>query len=170
VAGGYVFRISYVGGTGNDVTLTALRPVTADLKLTAVAAPSPVGAGELLVYTVTVTNLGPDTASSPRVSMGTPVGTTFESASGPTGWACSMPSPSVSVSCIGPSMPNGQTATFSFAFRVKAGQAGSISGTASVSSDTNDPFSANNAVTLSTPIGPGGGKPFKLRVMMVAKD
>ena len=171
IHGGFAFRISYKGGDGNDVTLTVLRQVTADVKLTATVQPSPVGPGELLIYTATVTNHGPDSAPGPQVTMGTPVGTTFESVQAPAGWTCVTPSPpNVSVSCSGPTLASGQSATFTFAFRVKPGQAGSISGTISASSDANDPTSADTVVALSTPIGPGGGKPFKVRLPMLAAD
>jgi uncharacterized repeat protein (TIGR01451 family) len=167
---GYVFQISYKGGDGNDVTLTVIRQLTADLKLAMTASPSPVAAGGNLTYSITLTNDGPDAASSPRVSMGTPVGTTFVSATGPANWVCSQPAPSVSVSCTGPSFSNGATANFTFVFKVNNGASGTVSGTAGVSSDTNDPFSANNAVTLSTSIGPGGSLGFKLRIPFVARD
>ncbi|MCC6268954.1 MAG: DUF11 domain-containing protein [Dehalococcoidia bacterium] len=166
--GGLVFQISYKGGDGNDVTLTVLRHVSADLVLAMDAQPSPVAAGGQLVYTATVTNSGPDAASGLLLSMGTPVGTTFVSVSGPPGWACSKPS--VSVRCMGPSFATGSTATFTLTFKVDSGAVGPISGTAGISAETGDPFSANNAVTLSTPVGPGGGMPYRRFLIGLAAD
>jgi uncharacterized repeat protein (TIGR01451 family) len=170
IAGGYVFRISYVGGDGNDVTLTALRTVRADLRVTATAAPSPAQAGNLVVYTVTLTNDGPDAASSPRVSMGTPEGTTFESVSGPNLWACSKPTSTPSASCTGPTFASGATATFTFTYRVNQGRSAPLSGTVGVSSETSDPASANNATTLLTQIGAGGAFPFRRILPGLAAD
>ena len=146
--------MSYKGGDGNDMT----------------ASPSPVAAGGLLTYTIIVTNEGPDAASSPTVTMGTPVGTTFESATGPANWVCSKPTNSVSVNCTGPALPSGATATFTFKFKVNTGATGPISGTAGVSSATNDPASADNAETVLTQVGPGGGGAFRLVIPGVARD
>lgn len=168
--GGYAFKISYEGGDGNDVTLTVLRQLSADLKLTAEASPSPVAPGGTLVYALTVLNQGPDTASSPTLTMGTPVGTTFDSASGPAGWTCSKPSSSPSVQCTGPSLASGASAAFILRFKVNAGATGNITGAAGVSSQTNDAASANNSVTLNTPIGAGGALPFRRFVAGLAAD
>jgi uncharacterized repeat protein (TIGR01451 family) len=170
LAEGFAWRISYVGGDGNDVTITVLRHVTADLEIAAVASPSPAAAGSLLTYTITVSNEGPDASSSPTVTMGTPVGTTYESATGPANWKCSKPTTSASISCTGPTMPAGATAQFTFVFRVNNGFAGPVNGTVAVFSNTNDPFTTNNAATLLTPVGPGGGMQFRLVVPGVARD
>ena len=167
---GFAFQISYKGGDGNDVTLKVLRQVSADLVLSATAQPSPVATGGLLVYTITVQNHGPDAATDVHPTMGTPVGTTFESATGPAGWTCFKPNPSVSVTCNGPSLASGASAVFVFSFRVNGSATSPISGTASVSAETPDPNSANNAQTLATPIGASGGLPFKLRLPGVAAD
>ncbi len=110
-----------MGGDGNDVTLEVLRRVAANLEVTLTAQPSPVSAGGLLVYTATVTNLGPDAAQSPRLSMGTPAGTSFVSVSSGPNWSCSMPSPSVSLSCTAPSLVSGGSASFTLTYRVDSG-------------------------------------------------
>lgn len=169
-ANGYALRIDYAGGDGNDITLTVVRQIAANLELTLDAQPSPVAAGELLIYTASVTNLGPDVSEGARVSMGTPAGTSFVSVSAPAAWRCSMPSPSVSLGCTGPTLASGASAVFTITYRVDAGASGKISGTAGVSAQTNDPFSANNAETVITPIGPGGGKPYRLFLGGLAAD
>ncbi len=167
---GYVWKISYKGGTGNDVTITVVRQASADLLLKMTGSPSPVAAGGLIVYTITVKNAGPDVASSPTVSFGTPAGTTYESSTKPANWTCSNPSPSPTVTCFGSAIAAGDTVMLTVTFRVKAATAGSITATAGVSSVTNDPFSADNAATVITGIGAGGSLPFKRYVMGVAKD
>jgi uncharacterized repeat protein (TIGR01451 family) len=163
-------RLSYKGGDGNDVTLTVVRRVAADLAVALSAQPSPASAGELLVYTVTVTNLGPDASSGVHPTMGTPVGTTFVSATGPSGWTCFKPTTSASVTCNGPTLAAGLSAVFTFTYRVNAGAGGSISATAAVLPGTNDANSGNNAATLLTPIGGAGERPFKLRIPGLAAD
>ncbi len=166
---GFVWRISYKGGTGNDVTLTVLRVASADLQLQLSASPSPVATNGNLTYTIVVTNAGPDAASSPTVSMGTPVGTSFVSSTKPANWTCANPSPGPTVTCSGPTLPAGELVTISLTFKVNAAS-GSISGTAGVSSQTNDPASGNNSQTLSTPIGAPDPRPFKRIVPGIARD
>lgn len=169
VDGGLVWQVSYKGGTGNDVTLTVLRVASADLRLQLSALPSPVASGTNLTYTIVVTNAGPDAASSPTVSMGTPVGTTFVSSTKPSNWTCANPSPGPSVSCTGPKLPAGESVTITLTFKVNAAS-GTISGTAGVSSETNDPASGNNSATLSTPVGAPDARPFKRIVPGISRD
>lgn len=166
---GFVWKISYKGGTGNDVTLTVMRVASADLQLQMTALPSPVASNGNLTYTIVVTNAGPDTASSPTVSLGTPVGTSFVSSTRPSNWTCSNPSPGPTVTCTGPNLPAGETVTVTLTFKVNAAS-GSVGGTAGVSSQTNDPASGNNSVTLSTPIGAPDARPYKRVVVGVSRD
>jgi uncharacterized repeat protein (TIGR01451 family) len=167
---GYAWKISYTGGTGNDVTLTVLRQASADLMLQLSGSLSPVSAGGQIIYTIVVTNEGPDAASSPTVSMGTPVGTTFVSSTKPANWTCSIPAPGPTVSCTGPTLAAGDAVTITLTFKVNVGSAGAVTATAGVSSQTNDPFSADNSVTLVTPIGAADPRPFKLFAIGVARD
>lgn len=166
---GFVWQISYKGGTGNDVTLTVLRVASADLQLQLSALPSPVATGGTLTYTIVVTNNGPDTASSPTVSLGTPVGTSYLTATKPANWTCANPSPSPTVSCTGPKLPAGEFVTITLSFKVNA-TSGSISATAGVSSATNDPASGNNSAILSTSLGAADNRPFKRVVVGLARD
>lgn len=170
VDGGYVWKISYKGGTGNDVTLTVLRVASADLNLQMTGSPSPVAPGGNLTFTVVVRNDGPDDATSPTVSLGTPVGTTFVSSTQPANWTCSIPAPGPTVRCVGPKMAAGSSVTLTLTFKLNAGTAGSVVATAGVSSDTNDPASADNSSTVTTPIGAADGRPFKRFVVGIARD
>ena len=60
----------------------------ADLSLSKTDSPDPVPAGELLTYTLTVHNSGPQDATGVSLSDTLPVGVTFESAT-PTQGSCS---------------------------------------------------------------------------------
>ena len=70
-------------------TATATTMVTGvvDLAITKSDSADPVTAGQLLTYTLTVSNAGPSTASDVEVSDTLPVGVVFQSAGG-TGWGC----------------------------------------------------------------------------------
>lgn len=174
VAGGYTFAISYKGpgGAGNDVVLTVLRQVNADLEAGLSVQPATASPGGLLTYTATVTNAGPDPASSPRIFMGVPEGTTFESVSAPAGWMCVKPSPSgsTSVSCTGPSLAPGASAAVLIVVKVNAGRTAPITATIGAFSQTNDQSSVDNSATVVTPAGPPDPRPFKLRLPMVARE
>ena len=169
-SGGQALQISYKGGDGNDVTLTVLRQLSADLRLTAEAGPSPASPGTTIAYTVTLTNQGPDSAHSPTVTFGTPVGTTYESVKSSEGWTCSKPSSSSNVQCTTGSMASGATAVFIFRFKVNTGATGTIIGSPSVSSKTNDPASANNSITITTLTGPAGALPYRRYLPWIAAD
>jgi hypothetical protein len=74
------------------------------------------------------------------------------------------------VNCVGPTLASGSSATITLVFKVNAGLSSPIVGTAGVNSPTNDPASANNSDTVTTSVGAGGGKPFRLFVPMVARE
>jgi uncharacterized repeat protein (TIGR01451 family) len=99
--------------------------------------PATVLAGGNLTYTITVTNLGPSTASNVVVSDTLPLSVTFASASG--GGLNS--SGIVTWPVIG-SLANG--AATSFTVTVKAPASGSFTNRASATSSTGDPVSSNN--------------------------
>ena len=64
----------------------------ADLGVTVADSPDPVLAGNMVTYTITVSNNGPDPAIDASLSDPLPAGTTFVSLSSPGGWSCSTPS------------------------------------------------------------------------------
>lgn len=174
VAGGYTFGISYTGpgGSGNDVVLTVLRQVNADLAAGLSVQPATASPGGLLTYTATVTNAGPDAAASPRISMGVPGGTTFVSVSAPAGWTCVKPSSSgsSSVSCTGPNLAAGATASITIVVRVDGGRTEEISATVSTFAQTTDQSSVDNSATVVTPVGTPDPRPYKLYLPGVARD
>ena len=174
VAGGYTFGISYTGpgGSGNDVVLTVLRQVNADLAAGLSVQPATASPGGLLTYTATVTNAGPDAAASPRISMGVPGGTTFVSVTAPAGWTCVKPSSSgsSSVSCTGPNLAAGASASITIVVRVDAGRTQPISATASTFAQTTDQSSVDNSATVVTPVGTPDPRPYKAYVPGIARD
>ncbi|HET8796740.1 MAG TPA: hypothetical protein VFO89_03575, partial [Thermoanaerobaculia bacterium] len=128
---------------------------TADLAITKTDSPDPVIAGESLTYSITVTNNGPDPASSASWSDTLPAGTTFVSLSSPGGWSCTTPAVGANgtVSCSIASLGAG-SANFTLVVAVSPSVAAAtvLSNTATVTSSTADGNSANNSATATTTV------------------
>jgi len=98
-------------------------------------------AGQDVVYTLTVQNIGTSDAALVSLDDPTPAGLTFVSASAPCvgGFPCSLGT-----------IANGATVNVSVTYHVGAGVTGSIVNTATVSSTTEDPAPGNNTSTVGT--------------------
>jgi uncharacterized repeat protein (TIGR01451 family)/CSLREA domain-containing protein len=119
-----------------------------DLSISQADSPDPVPIGGDLLYTISVTNLGPAAAANVTMTDQIPPGSVFVSASG-TGWTCAFGSPSVT--CTYPVLAVG--AAPSIALRVQApSAAGMITNTASVAADDGDPVPDNDSVMESTTV------------------
>lgn len=121
----------------------------ADLTITShVATPDPATAGSELSYSITVSNLGPDTASDTVLTDTLPASTTFVSASG-NGATCSHNSGVVSCN-LGSIIKNG---TRTLTLIVTPGTEGTIANTV-VATDRNgsDPVPSNNTSTIQTTV------------------
>ena len=128
-------------------------PASADLSVTNVDSPDPVNTGSNLTYTVTVNNIGPDTATNASWTDTLPTGTTFVSLPDVGGWSCTTPEAgdSGTVSCSNPSFAVGSsvfTLTVAVASTVAAGT--TLSNTAS--STTPDGNPGNNSSTATTTV------------------
>ena len=127
---------------------TTVKPV-ADLGLTKSDSPDPVLAGQLLTYTLDVSNGGPHDAPAVTVTDNLPAGTTFESAT-PSQGGCSQASGVVT--CALGTVPNGGGA--SVQIQVRPQSEGSVTNQASVSSDAGDLNQSNNAASAMTTVDP----------------
>src|SRR5439155_650911 len=113
----------------NSATEKTAVPQNADLLITKSDSPDPVVAGTDLTYTLKVTNNGPSTASNVTVSDPVPAQTSFVSAT-PSQGSCTS-----AVSCsLGPLAPGGSD-TIPIVVHVDSTASGSLSNTATVSSD-----------------------------------
>ena len=123
---------------------------TADLSITKTASPDPVTTGDDVTYTVTVTNNGPDPATSVVVTDDLPAETTFVSCSSTGEGVCGGSGNNRTVSF--PLLPSGQSETITFVANVNCSVADGtvISNTATVSSSTPDPNSNNDSSTATT--------------------
>jgi uncharacterized repeat protein (TIGR01451 family) len=154
-------------GTGDpdtsDNTATANVTVVpaADLSLTKAASPDPVIANQQLTYTLTATNAGPDTAVNAKVVDTLPAGETFVNEGTPPGGTptCSVtagtPATGQTVTCNLGDIPSGGTVTATIVVIVTAQPPpASEFNTATVSSDTADPNTANNTATVTSGVTP----------------
>jgi uncharacterized repeat protein (TIGR01451 family) len=130
--------------SNNSATQTVTITGSANLAITKTG-PASSTAGSPLVYTITVTNNGPSDATAVSVADPTPAGASFVSNSG----ACVTAFP-----CALGTMTAGQTKTITSTFSTPPGFTGtSLANTATVSSTTADPTTANNSATATTAFG-----------------
>jgi len=130
---------------GNEVASSAV-PVAASADLSIMkASPGPVFPGSNVVYTLVVSNHGPDAATGVSVADATPAGLTFVGNTGD----CTTPFP-----CTFASLAAGQSRTINATFNVPVLYAGAdpIVNDASVSSTTPDPNGANDVATALTAV------------------
>lgn len=129
-------------GDNSSAATTTITP-QADLAI-AKSGPASVAPGQLITYTIDVSNLGPSTATSVVVNDSTPPGLVFVSNSG----ACASAFP-----CNIASIASGASASITATYSVPAGYASTtITNTASVSSAASDSNATNNSSSVTTPV------------------
>jgi uncharacterized repeat protein (TIGR01451 family) len=147
-------EVNLANDTATDVAIVVS---SADLSITNTASPDPVAAGNLLTYTQVITNNGPSAADNSTLVEAIPANTTLFSISAPAGWTCISPGSgnTGNVVCTTLSQAASTAATFSMVVKVNSGVANGtvITDTATASSSTNDPNSANNTATAATVVG-----------------
>jgi len=153
--------VSETGTDPNTANNTATASVTvqgADLAMTQAASAPAVAPGATITYTETVTNNGPNAATTAVLYQQTPPNTTFSSMTPPTGWTCTSPAVGATGQIIctdGAALASGTTTTaFTFVVTVNSGGSAPAAGTtivnsADVTSQTTDPVPTNNATTTS---------------------
>ena len=141
-----------VGFNNSQGAVYIFKGPEADLSLNKVAPPDPVLAGHDLTYTVTVTNNGPDDATSVTVTDNLPAELTFGSCNATGGGTCEGSDNNRTVTFA--ALPVGASETITITANVKAAtpDGTSVSNTASVTSLTSDPNSANDSATVSVAV------------------
>jgi uncharacterized repeat protein (TIGR01451 family) len=143
------FAVLYQDEGGNWGHLASAL-IGADLALTKSDSPDPAHVGQDLVYTLTIKNTGPESATGVTVRDPLPKATGFGSASASQG-SC-VRSKEI-VTCSLGNLAGGRTATVRIL--VKPTEKGTITNTASVSATSPaDPKSANNTATATTTVEP----------------
>jgi uncharacterized repeat protein (TIGR01451 family) len=123
----------------------------ADLATSVIESPSPVLHGTNLKYTLNVTNKGPDIATSTVVSDATPAGTTFVSFTTSAG-TCTAPALGATgtLSCKVGNLASTAKATVTMTVRDTAVAGSTLTDTGRASSNTPDPNTKNNNMTIKT--------------------
>jgi uncharacterized repeat protein (TIGR01451 family) len=131
-------------GPGATVTTTVEQPIggLADVEITKIAEPDPVVAGELVTYTVVVTNAGPAEAQGVQVVDLLPDGVELVSVEASQG-ACVD-----GVVCDLGTLGIGARATVTIVVQVDSGQTAALVNLALVSTSNPDPDDGNNEVQL----------------------
>ena len=140
--------------SNNRKSVSTTVSASADVSIAKVDSPDPVIAGNLLTYTITVTNAGPSSAQNVKIQDPLPVGTTFVSGQDGNGnTVCALTQPPTVVCTLGTLLPQ-QTVTVFLTVKVSAAlPPGTVlTNTATVSSTTPDPDSSNNSATSSTTV------------------
>ena len=119
---------------------------TADISVGQVDWPDPTGVGDLLTYTLTITNNGPAVATGVTLTDTLPTDVTFASAS--TG--CGYHSSAHVVVCNVSSLAQDAIVTATVAVTVAASAARTITNTARVVGSPYDPYIANNIASVQT--------------------
>jgi choice-of-anchor B domain-containing protein len=132
-----------------DEGLVVVRLLQADLAVTGMDAPDPVLQGTQFIYTIDITNSGPDAASNVTLTDPLPAGVTYVQAV-PTQGGCS--ETGGTVTCLLGTLAGGITATV--AVTVTADAAGGLHNTVSASADEIDSVAADNAVMIGTTVLP----------------
>jgi len=119
-------------------------PPSADLALAIVDAPDPVGLGSSLVYSLTISNFGPATATNVKLTNTLPATVSFVSAS-PSGYLL------IGNTVVFTNLGNiGSGAQAGASITVQPTVAGEITDTATVSSIVTDSLKANNTASVKT--------------------
>ena len=124
----------------------------AELSLTKSDAPDPVPVGQLLTYTLTAHNAGPDAASGVQVTDALSPDVTFESAT-PSQGTCNQSSGTVE--CVLGTLASGGDATVTI--QVRPQSSGSVTNEATIGSPVADPHAANNTASAETTVDPTAG-------------
>ncbi|HEX7152053.1 MAG TPA: hypothetical protein VF618_11245, partial [Thermoanaerobaculia bacterium] len=138
--------------SGNDsdseTTNVNAAPTSADLSLVKSDAADPVAPNGTIIYTLAVSNAGPNAADNVSVSDTLPAGVSFVSATG-TGWTCN--EVAGVVTCTTASLGVGAAPAITVIVTAPA-TAGTLTNDASVSSDTTDPDGTDNSDDETTDV------------------
>jgi uncharacterized repeat protein (TIGR01451 family) len=142
-----------VGSVEGAGAVFLLRP-QADLQTTKTAMPTTATPGDVVTYTVTVTNDGPFPAASVHVTDEIPAGTTFVTGSLADDPACSFEAVLNRIDCMPGALAVATSFSLDFDVRIAddADIPATVSNTAAASSSTLDPDASNNSATAAASV------------------
>jgi uncharacterized repeat protein (TIGR01451 family) len=126
----------------------------ADVAVGIAANPTTAQVGKPLTYAVTLKNLSGSVATGVTLTDSLPAGTTFASYSAPLNAQCTTPAVggTGAVTCSFAKIAGGFAYTIQLGVNVLSGGRTSLSNTATVTTTSTDPVSANNSATLVIPV------------------
>jgi len=132
---------------------TVIGDTAADLSV-AKTGPAVATAGTDVTYGIAVFNGGPDAAVNVRLADRVPEQTTFVSLAQPQGWTCTTPAPGAGgdIACTRSELAVGERGSFTLVVRAAPTAAGTISNTASITSDTPELAPSDNTSSFATTI------------------
>ena len=141
------------GESPSSITQATTVTQGADLQLTASGSPDPVAAGGAVTYTLTATNLGPDSSSALHIVNTLPPNVSYVSSSG-SGWSCS--ASGTTVTCDNPgTLANGSTSSLAIVGTVQSSTSGNITDIATLSAGVADGTAGNNTASVTVAVSPG---------------
>lgn len=146
--------VQFAGAAIDDVSVTACRPVSADLAITKTDGVTTAVPGQSTIYTITASNSGPDPVASATVADTFPatcVGVTWTCV-GAGGGTCTAAGAGNINDAI--ALPAGGSATYTATCPISAAATGSLSNTATVTSADPDPVPGNNSATDTDTLTP----------------
>ena len=164
---------------GNNTATASSTVQGADLAMTQAASVTAAAPGSTITYTETVTNNGPNAATTAVLYQQTPPNTTFTSITAPAGWTCTSPAVGATgqVVCTdGSALNSGVTTTaFTFVVTINPGPAPAapaagttILNSADVTSQTTDSVASNNSTLTSVLVENAGNSDLALSMSVSA--
>lgn len=135
----------------NSSTATTTVAASADLSVTKSGPTTQVATGFDIVYTITAANSGPSDAFNVTLTDTLPPNTTFASLSQTSGPSFNCTT-GATVTCSIGTFTNGASASFQLTVHNGAAAGTTVTNTATISSTTNDPNTANNSSSPSTTV------------------
>lgn len=120
---------------------------SSDLSVTMLVVPASPGRGDVLTYSITASNAGPDPAEQVVLAHTLPPDVLLQEATGP-GWTCTGDSP---ITCERDALANGASSTITVLAEIPADYAGTtqLQSTATIDASTGDPSNANNTASAT---------------------
>jgi len=140
---------------GQDAFVVKVASPAADVSVTKFGNPNPVLSLANLTYTITVHNAGPDAAFGVSLTDTVPVGTTFQSMTPSAGCTTPAVDGTGTVTCSLGAMAPGASVELTLVVKVTA-VTGSVTNTASVTTQSQDPTPGNNSATAVTSVTAAG--------------
>lgn len=142
------------GNAGNSQVTSAPLPVVipaADLGISKGTNSTSAAPGDTVIYTITLTNFGPDAAPNATMTDTLPASLLFQSIDTPAGWNCTTPAAGATgtITCTTASFAANASVNFNLTTTVASGATGTITNTATGSHSGTDGNPTNSTVTTS---------------------